>query len=563
MNLKMERFPALALLLAIVLCSHPGFATAARAAQQSFDVKDFGATGDGKTLDTEAISKAIRAANAAGGGRVVFPPGVYLTGTFELLSNVTLDVEAGALIQGSKNVADYAPIQKYGFGTTYGVNSTGEGGRLGIIVARKAENIAIIGQGVIDGSGDDFFDFQKPHYGMDFDPKYTRQGPDFMNSILELRDGPVETKPSGRPGTMIVFAESRNMLVRDVTFRNAPNWTFHIDHSQGIVVSGIHILNNLLLPNNDGIDCFSCRDAHFSDCDIHAGDDDFAFFDGENIGVTNSSLESHSAAIRIENTRYATFSNLTIHSNRGIGIFERSGTTAHVLFSTIVIDTQLLSGHWWGKAEPIFIAVGPPTGAGSKPEVRDIRFTNITGEAEGGVVTYGDAKAWLRDIVFDQVKFKIRAPRPKVGEMAGGNFDFRWTATDRANALFKHDIPALYARYIDGLEIRGLTVEWADDVPAYFSNAIECEDFKRLNVDGFYGRQATHTTARESILLRHGQDVTIRSSRAATGTLIFLSGTGLTREGLFSGNDLRGAEQAFASAESRFTLFGNLMPEKH
>lgn len=561
MKLTVVRLVVAGLLVVCALYSQSGAIMLASPVQRNFDVKDFGATGDGKTLDTAAITKAIRAANAAGGGHVIFSPGVYLTGTFELLSNVTLDVEAGAIIQGSKNVADYASIGMYGFGKTYGTNSTGEGNLLGIIVARKAQNIAIIGQGAIDGSGDDFFDFNVPHNGMDFDPKYTRQGTDFMKGILELGDGPVETKATGRPGTMIVFAESRNVLVRDITFRNSPNWTFHLDHSQGIVVTGVHILNNLLLPNNDGIDCLSCKDAHFSDCDIHAGDDDFAFYGSEDVGVTNSSLESRSASIRMESTRYATFSNLTIRSNRGIGIFERSGTTAHVLFSSIVIDTKLLTGHWWGKAEPIFIAVGPPTDAGTKPEVRDVRFTNITGEAEGGIVAYGDAHAWVHDIVFDQVKFRIRAPRPKVSEMAGGNFDFRWTATEKANALFKHDIPGLYARYIDGFDIRGLTIEWADDVPAYFSNAIECEDFKRLNVDGFYGRQAPHAAAKESISLRRGQDVTIRNSKAAAGTSIFLSGADLTGEGLFSGNDLRGARQAFAD-KNEFTLFGNLMPEK-
>jgi len=376
-----------------------------------------------------------------------------------------------------------------------------------------------------------------------------------------LGDGPIETKATGRPGTMIVFAESRNILVRDITFRNAPNWTFHLDHSQAIVVTGVHILNDLLLPNNDGIDCLSCKDAHFSDCDIHAGDDDFAFYGSENVGVTNSSLESHSASIRMENTRYATLSNLTIHSNRGIGIFERSGTTAHVLFSSIVIDTKLLTGHWWGKAEPIFIAVGPPASENAKPDVRDVRFTNITGEAEGGIIAYGDPHAWVHDIVFDQVKFRIRAPRPRVSELAGGNFDFRWTATEKVNAIFKHDIPGLYARYIDGFDVRGLTIEWADDVPAYFSQAIECEDFKRLNVDGFYGRQAPHTSAKESIALRRGQDVSIRNSKAAAGTSIFFSGADLTGEGLFSGNDLREARQAFAST-NEFTLFGNLLPEK-
>ncbi len=561
MKLTLLRLALAGLLVLCGLYGRSGTLMLATPVQRDFDVKDFGATGDGKTLDTAAITKAIRAANAAGGGHVIFPPGVYLTGTFELLSNVTLDVEAGAVIQGSKNLADYAPIDRYGFGKTYGTNSTGEGNLLGIIVARKAQNIAIIGQGVIDGSGDDCFDFNKPHYGLDFDPQYTRQGADFMKGILELGDGPVETKATGRPGTMIVFAESRNILVRDITFRNAPNWTFHLDHSQAIVVTGVHILNDLLLPNNDGIDCLSCQDAHFSDCDIHAGDDDFAFYGSENVGVANSSLESRSASIRMESTRYATFSNLTIHSNRGIGIFERSGTTAHVLFSSILIDTKLLTGHWWGKAEPIFIAIGPPTSAGAKPEVRDVRFTDITGEAEGGIVAYGDLHAWVHDIVFDQVKFRIRAPRPKVSELAGGNFDFRWTATEKANAVFKHDIPGLYARYIDGFDIRGLTIEWAEDVPAYFSNAIECEDFKRLNVDGFYGRQAPHTSAKESISLRRGQDVSIRNSKAAAGTSIFLSATDLIGEGLFSGNDLRGARQAFASG-NEFTLFGNLMPEQ-
>jgi hypothetical protein len=561
MKLTAARFVLAGMLVLCGLSSGSGIVMLASSAQRDFNVRDFGATGNGKTLDTAAISKAIRAANADGGGHVIIPPGVYLTGTFELLSNVTLDVEAGAVIQGSKNVADYAPIDMYGFGKTYGTNSTGEGNLVGIIVARRAQNIAIIGQGVIDGSGDEFFDFNVAHNGMDFDPKYTRQGADFMKGILELGDGPVETKTTGRPGTMIVFAESRNILVRDVTFRNAPNWTFHLDHSQGIVVTGIHILNDLLLPNNDGIDCLSCKDAHFSDCDIHAGDDDFAFYGSENVGVTNSSLESRSASIRMESTRYATFSNLTIRSNRGIGIFERSGTTAHVLFSSIVIDTKLLTGHWWGKAEPIFIAVGPPTGAGTRPEVRDVRFTNITGEAEGGIVAYGDAQAWVHDIVFDQVKFHIRAPRPKVSELAGGNFDFRWTATEKVSAVFKHDIPGLYARYIDGFDIRGLTIEWDDDVPAYFSNAIECEDFKRINVDGFYGRQAPHTTAKEAIALRRGQDVTIRNSKAAAGTSIFLSGADLTGQGLFSGNDLREAKQA-VGPKNEFTLVGNLMPDK-
>jgi len=72
-----------------------------------FNGRDYGATGEGKALDTSAISVAIKAASSAGGGRVLFPPGTYLTGTFELLSNVQLELMAGAVILGSRNVADY------------------------------------------------------------------------------------------------------------------------------------------------------------------------------------------------------------------------------------------------------------------------------------------------------------------------------------------------------------------------------------------------------------------------------------------------------------------------
>ena len=529
--------------------------------EKIFNVRQFGASGDGKTLDTAAISKAIQAANAAGGGRVVFPPGVYLSGTFELLSHVTLDVQANAVILGSPNLADYGSISQFGFAHVYGENSTGEGERVGIIVARNATDIAIVGQGAIDGNADVFFDFQKAHYGMDFDPQYTRQGPEFLKSMLELGDGPVETKEAGRPGTMIVFTNSLNILVRDATFRNAPNWTFHLNHSSRAVIQGIHIVNSLLLPNNDGIDCLGCRDVHVSDCDIVAGDDDFAFYGSENVGVTNCSLVSHSAGIRMENTRWATFSDLTIHSNRGIGIFERSGTTANVSFANIAIETHLLTGHWWGKAEPIFIAVGPP-GAAKSPDVHDVHFTNIFGTAEAGMVLYGDEKSWLKNITFDQVRFTIRSPRKNVAELAGGNFDFRWTATNLSRAVFKHDIPGLYLRFVDHMEIHGLYLDWEQEVPAYFAEAIECEDFRNISMDRFEGRAARRDANVATVSLARGAGVSIKNSKALPGTGTFVRTEAVSGAGLFAENDLREAQRAFSTDTTGFSLIGNLMPEK-
>ena len=79
------------------------------------------------------------------------------------------------MIHGSGNVADYGTIEDFGFGRTYGMDYTGEGTRVGLIVAKDAEYVGIVGRGTINGNSDVFFDPTKPHYSLDFDPNYTRQ----------------------------------------------------------------------------------------------------------------------------------------------------------------------------------------------------------------------------------------------------------------------------------------------------------------------------------------------------------------------------------------------------
>jgi len=456
---------------------------AASSGNSVFNVRLFGARGDGAALETASIAKAIAAGHNAGGGTVYFPPGTYVSGTLELLSNVTLDLEAGALLQGSPNLADYGSTAQYGFGRNYGVDSSGEGFHVGLIVARKAENIGITGHGRIDGSGDVFFDLKTFHNGVDFDPKYTRQGADFDGPQYGLEFGPVEMHPTGRPGTLIILSDCRNIAIRGITLSNAPNWTLHLQGSEQAVITGIHIQNDVLLPNNDGIDCMRCKHVHISDSDIRAGDDDFAIVSGEDIQVTNCSLFSYSAAVRLEDTRYSTFNNLSIHANRGLAVFSRGEEhTAHVLFSNITMETMLITGHWWGKAEPIYIAAR--TGNG-RAEIRDVHFTNITVEAESGIMIYGAPDSIVRDIYLDQIRMHVRAPQPRIAQSVGGNFDLRWTATSFSEALFKHDIPAIYARYVEGLRIRDFDLTWDPNLPSYFSGALVAEDSKAIDYADF------------------------------------------------------------------------------
>jgi parallel beta-helix repeat protein len=547
-----------------------------------FDVRSFGATGDGRTLDTQAIQNAIRATNKAGGGTVVFAPGTYLSGTLELLSNVTLDVEAGAVILASEDLAQYGALHDFGFGHVYGLNATGAGEKVGLMVARNADNIAIIGQGAIDGNSDAFIDPNKPHYSLDFDPKYTRQGEGFMRAVLQTGDGPIDFKPQGRPGTMIVFFHCRNVAFRDVTLRNAPNWTLHLQTVDGAVMDGVHILNDLRIPNNDGVDCYSCRHAHFSNSDIRAGDDDFAIVGSEDITVTNCTLTSNSSGIRLEDTHSSVFSNLTIHANRGIAIYESgNGTTSSILFSGIVIDTHLLTGHWWGKGEPIYVVVGqiavgktvdqnadlqdlyaaPGKASGQGGVVRDIHFSNISAEAEGGIVLYGNPRVPMEAISFDGIRLHLRVTRKEVNAAVGGNFDFRWTADSMKTAVFAHDVPGLYARGVNGLGIHGMEVQWADAMPAYYSSALVVEDAENLSVDRIVGRQASVGSEYPVIALMRVNGVSIRNSSAAEGASTFLSTSQVTGEELFEGNNLSRAKRAF-NTKTTFTLSGNLWPGK-
>jgi len=308
-------------------------------------------------------------------------------------------------------------------------------------------------------------------------------------------------------------------------------------------VTGIRIANDLRVPNNDGIDCMDCRDVHFSNCDIAAGDDDFAIVGSQDVTVADCSLTSHSSGVRLEDTRFATFSNLTIHANRGIGVYERGGgLTSDVLFSNLVMETRLLAGHWWGKGEPIYIVSGGASNA--TQGVRNVRFSNILADAEGGVLIYGTKDSPVRDIGFDRVRLRIHAPREAVARGAGGNFDLRWTATSLAGAVFAHDIPAVYCRYLAGLKVRGLDIEWDRDLPDYFSNALFCEDFSGLDLEDFSARQATPDRAQAAIVLRNGAGVSIRGSVARAGTTTFLSLSGVSGLGLFVNNDIAAARRA-------------------
>lgn len=529
------------------------------------DVHAFGAKGDGATLDSAAVSAAIAACVKQGGGTVYFAPGRYVIGTVQLASHIRLFLESGAALVASHDIHDYLPSPPFGFARHYGVDITGEGTVLGMLIAKNAEDISIEGQGEIDGQGDTFMSPETSHGGNDYRKEYTRNPEKFEAAMTTLEYGPIE--PNNRPGTMIVFFHCKDVRLYGITLRSAPNWTLHLQDVEGASISNIQILNNPKIPNNDGIDCMQCRYVRISDCNIITGDDDFAIVASEHVNVSNCSVSSRSAAIRLESTKLSTFTGLSMDTNRGIAIFangypgQENRATEDVTFSDIVIRTRLIPGGWWGKAEPIYIAVQPcapdiPCGI----RVRNVVFNNITAEAENGSLLWGGEGTPITGVEVNNVHLHMVPPTPSLAESIGGNLDLRWTSTRLQDGIIKSDIPAFYAKKVNGLTLRNFEVDWANAMPAYFSEGLRVEDFQDLDIDTFTGRQAQADSG-AAISLHNGNGIAITNSRATPGTQTFLQLDKVQNRRVFVNYDLAAAKKIVVPANQRFdTQIGAPVP---
>ena len=536
---------------------------------QSFpfcDVHSFGAKGDGVTLDTTAVSAAIAACVKQGGGTVYFAPGRYVIGTVQLYSHIRLLLESGAALVGSHDLHDYLPSPPFGFARHYGVDITGEGMVLGMLIAKNADDVSIEGQGEIDGQGDTFMKLQTAHRGGDYVEQSARSPEKFRNAMNTVEYGPVE--PDNRPGTMIVFFHCSNVRVQGITLRSSPNWTLHLQDVEGAAISDIQILNNPRVPNNDGIDCLKCRHVRISNCHIDTGDDGFAFFGSEHVNVSNCSIASRSAAIRLESTKLSTFTGLSMDTNRGIAVFgsfyegQENQPTEDVTFSDIVIRTRLIPGDWWGKAEPIYIAVQPcPLGIACGVRVRNVVFNNITAEAESGALLWGGEGTPITAVELSGIRLHMIAPRRDLSESVGGNLDLRWTALTAREGIVESNIPAFYAKQVTGLRLRDIQVDWEDAMPNYFSDGLRVEDFKDLTIDSYAGRQA-QATAGAAISLKNGSGVAITNSRATPGTQTFLHLEKVEDRRVFVNYDVSAAAIVIAPEQQRFNTQIGVPPTK-
>ena len=222
----------------------------------------YGAKGDGKTLCTEAFSKAIDELSRQGGGRLSVPQGVWFTGPIVLKSHVDLHLEKGAVILFSGDMDLYPVIE---------TNYEGELRKhcQSPVSAVGQTDIAITGQGIIDGNGICWRPLKKEKVTEGQWKKFTSKGGVFPRSTMWY---PSEERVKMRP--VLLYLEScRNVLLQGVTFQNSPNWCLHPLLCENLIVDQVMVRNPAYAQNGDAIDVESCRNVLVINSSFDAGDD--------------------------------------------------------------------------------------------------------------------------------------------------------------------------------------------------------------------------------------------------------------------------------------------------
>ena len=423
-------------------------------------VTDFGAKGDGITMNTSALQRAIDACAESGGGEVLVPPGRFLTGTIYLRSHVELVIQRGASILGSTNIPDDYPV-------------------LSLIYAEGIEDAGISGQGIIDG--------QARH------PDYIRHG-------FVVNDN---ARPFG-----IQFKDCRNMSIRDIQLRDIAFWTVRLFRCDGVRINNISIYC-LLQGNNDGIDV-DAKNVTITNCLIETDDDGICLksddpdFMPENITVSNCVIASNCNPIKLGTASLAGFRNVvisnivirrttesnvwdwsaqydkvkpgTITGLSGIAIESTDGgLIEHLSFSNIVME---------GIITPIFIYMGDRSDKGTGV-IRDIDFFNIKAVCEGiipclisGMPNNRISQITMRDITVEHQGGEAAMTEALEENISGYP----------ENRMFGRKNPAggLYVRHADYLKIENFRVHQreTDHRPVVVANDVSDMRLKDINATG-------------------------------------------------------------------------------
>ncbi len=420
-----------------------------------FDVREHGAAGDGETLDTAAIQKAIDACHEAGGGMVVLGPGRYLSGTLFLKSRVRLYLEAGAVLLGSTRLEDYPEtVQEF---RSYTDNYTTRS----LLYAEKAEDVGLEGPGVVDGQGAAF-------------------------------SGEYKVRPY-----LIRIVSCRNVRMRDVTLRDSPMWTVHFLDCDAVTVDGVTIRARVN-KNNDGLDIDCCENVAISNCDIWSGDDAIvlkstAFRPTKNVVITNCLLSSQCNALKMGTESNGGFQQIAI-SNCVVYDNGLAGVALEVVDGGVMDGIVVSNLAMKNVGCPLFIRLGnrarPPVKGMDPPGVGLLRNVTVTAIEASGAGPVGSSITGIpghcvENVTLSNLRFSF----------AGGGeaSDAPYGVPENEDKYPEHSmfgpLPAygFFVRHVRNLRLENVEVafEQSDGRPALL-----CDDVQGLDIDGFRAQAA-------------------------------------------------------------------------
>lgn len=484
-----------------------------------YDVREFGAVGDGVAIDTEAVQKAIDKCNQDQGGTVLIPAGDFVVGTLELKSNVTLHLAAQGRLLGSSKSEHYKP----------GKGVPPDNGNIVMISAAHAENITIEGTGTIDGNGAKFF---------------TGRGD---------MTGPGQNSAEGysqRPH-LLVFYKCKNLTLRNLFLTASAYHCARILQCNRVLLDGVRIYNRVNL-NNDGFHINSSEYVHIINCDITCQDDACALF-GSNkfVTITNCTFSTRWSIFRFGggHAENITITNCVIYDTYGCPIKMRCG--AGSLFENITFSNLIMKN----VTGPITIGLDSKRrNANQNPApngiVRNIVFNGIRGfvlaegkqhsdlpwpqkfrpgETRHCIVVNGANDDVLENISFQDIHFTYEG---------GGTADESVREVPQlAGEYFEIGTPpafGMYARNVRGLTLQNVRFEVVkkDLRPAVVFENVNDAAINSLSIQG-------NNDAEALLRFTESRDVLVTGMRVLTPAAVLLKLIGSKTSGItIEGGDL-------------------------
>lgn len=481
--------------------------------KSAFSVLDYGATGDGQTLDTAALQAAIEACSRAGGGTVYVPAGQYVTGSLFLKSHIALYLDAGAVLSGSQNPADYPPVENRWEGVSRKTHAP-------LIGGDDLTHIAVVGRGTVNGRGEFWWKLHREH-ALDY--------------------------PRPR---LISFSRCTNVIIEGIACTNSPSWTIHPYACDNVTVDKVTIANPANSPNTDGVNPESCRNVHISNCHIDVGDDCITIKSGteeegrdrllpcENITITNCTMVHGHGGVVIGSemsggVRHVTIANCVfVGTDRGIRLKsrrERGGVVEDIRVTNVVMTDVMCPfimnlyygcGAW--GTDKIADRSPWPVNEGT-PRFRRVHFSDITAREVryAAAFLYGLPEMPVEEITFSNVDISMALDaEPGVPAMAPN--------------LEPMQRAGFWAANVRGLRFHNVTV--ADQL----GPALLLADAVDVEINGF--NTPTPSTDAPVIQMRNVEGAFIHGCKVAEGAGTFLHVEGAqTRYIVLNDNQMRRA----------------------